>query len=136
MSATIEHFRWLTGDDHGISSETIWAVMTGERPGNAGWHPNRPLDGDDLGRCVRLIARFPEWRPRLHEVAEHYRDWAPIISRWGEAEAAVARGAKAAEAFMVEAYRGRCACGGFEITEPHPNGEKHRRNGCRWRPVP
>ena len=48
---------WYTGDDHGVSSEAIAGAMSGavvKRP----WTPS---DGDDLGRCLRLLALFPEW---------------------------------------------------------------------------
>lgn len=50
---------WYTGDDHGVSSEAIAGAMSGavvQRP----WTPS---DGGDLGRCLRLLALFPEWTP-------------------------------------------------------------------------
>lgn len=76
-------WRWLTSGDTGISSKTIWYVMTGEKPDNE-WWPSIPHDVYDFGRCVRLIDRFPEWAHRLPEVAQRYPKWSPLVERWDE----------------------------------------------------
>lgn len=71
---------WLRSWDTGTSSETIWSVLTG--------YPVRrtdiPYDPDDFGRCHRLLERFPEWRPRLGEVAKAFPRWRPFVERWDE----------------------------------------------------
>ena len=74
---------WIAGDNTGISSRTIWAVMQGV-PASRWASP--PLDPSDFGRCFRLLVHIPEWRQRLTEVATAYPEWAPMISRWDECE--------------------------------------------------
>lgn len=95
------HDRWWYGVDVGTSSASIfgvlcpstlcdnWAKEEATRHGNG----STPADADDLGRCLRLIALFPEWRDRLDEVAAAYPGtaWPRIIDRWGELEKADAK---------------------------------------------
>lgn len=69
---------WLLSGDTGTSSETICAVMTGSKIG----HASPPSDGGDFGRCYRLLQHFPEWRARLHEVAERYPEWTGLVREW------------------------------------------------------
>ena len=71
-------FAWLDGPDTGLSSRTICRVMMG--------HPLRygstPRDPADLGRCIRLLDRFPAWRDRLGEVAARYPEWRGLVEQW------------------------------------------------------
>ena len=71
---------WIRSGDTGTSSETIWSVMTGFPVARYGW----PYDPADFGRCWRLLNRFPEWKDRLHEVAEAFPNtpWGPLIREW------------------------------------------------------
>jgi len=74
---------WIVGDDTGISSKTIWAVMMNSVPENP--NPYRfdvPKDPSDFGRCYRLLIWFPEWRERLGEVAEKFPAWGPLVRKW------------------------------------------------------
>lgn len=71
---------WLMSDDTGTSSKTICAVITGSSMN----YPDVPHDPSDFGRCHRLLSLFPEWRPRLHEVAEKYPMWGPMVAAWDE----------------------------------------------------
>lgn len=71
---------WLLGDDTGISSKTIFSVMTGTP---CAW-TGTPLDPSDFGRCYRLLALFPEWRDRMHEVSAAYPAWTRLVESWGE----------------------------------------------------
>lgn len=73
---------WLAGDDTGVSSLTIYSVMTGVRVR----HTGVPLDADDFGRCHRLLGLFPEWRARLGEVAARYPEWRGLVDAWGDLE--------------------------------------------------
>lgn len=73
---------WLTSGDVGISSATIWSVMTGRPFPLRHFWPDTPCDPDDFGRCHRLLDRFPEWRARLDEVAEWYPNWKPLVREW------------------------------------------------------
>jgi hypothetical protein len=80
---------WISGWDRGISSETIFHVMTG-RPmlGRVGV----PHDPDDFGRCYRLLEKFPGWKQRIREVAEQYPEWARIVEHWDWLSAMYAAG--------------------------------------------
>ena len=71
---------WLLSSDTGISSKTIFAVMTGAKNNNT----DVPYDNDDFGRCYRLLQLFPEWKARLPEVAEAYPMWGPMVAAWDE----------------------------------------------------
>lgn len=73
---------WFAGDDTGVSSLTIYSVMTGQRVR----HTGIPYDPDDFGRCHRLLRLFPEWRVRLGEVATRFPDWRGLVEAWGELE--------------------------------------------------
>lgn len=79
---------WLNSWDTGISSLTIFQVMTGRQVlvGRLR-HPDTPKDPADFGRCHRLLKVVPEWRERLGEVAEQHPEWAPLVERWSELEA-------------------------------------------------
>lgn len=76
---------WLTSGDTGVSSETIFRVMTGRKPRPGHWD-GTPLDSDDFGRCFRLLERFPEWRARMGEVATRFPNWSGLVSEWPELE--------------------------------------------------
>jgi hypothetical protein len=76
---------WLASGDTGISSETIFGVMTGQTMAMArryGYCP--PSDPADFGRCYRLLKVMPSWRARLPEVAVKFRAWKPLIEAWDE----------------------------------------------------
>lgn len=71
---------WLLGNDTGISSMTIFSVMTGSNYSS----PDVPHDMGDFGRCYRLLKLFPEWRQRLPEVAAKHKKWGPMVEAWDE----------------------------------------------------
>lgn len=75
--------RWLAGGDTGTSSITIWSVMTGWSMPD-GRDPSHPHDPADFGRCHRLLETFPQWRPRMREVAEKHPEWAGLVAAWDE----------------------------------------------------
>ncbi len=72
------HIEWLTGDDTGISSETIFWCMFGFKIKRA--YP--PSDPSDLGRCLRLHMKFPDFIPRIGELAIMYPEWRPFTESW------------------------------------------------------
>jgi hypothetical protein len=83
---------WLRGPDTGISSLTIFSVLSKHHKDEAmgrldGWPPQRPLDPADFGRCHRLLNAIPAWRGRLPEVAEAYPKWGPLVRDWDKLEA-------------------------------------------------
>ena len=73
---------WATSRDVGVSSATVYAVMTG----NPALYDrfDTPKDPSDFGRCYRLLKRFPQWRARLPEVAAAHPAWVPLVESWGE----------------------------------------------------
>lgn len=75
---------WILGDDTGLSSLTIWAVMTGCTASLRA--PRPPLDTYDFGRCHRLLTAVPGWRDRLNEVATCFPTWKPLVAAWTELE--------------------------------------------------
>jgi hypothetical protein len=75
--------RWLGMRDNGISSETIADTMCGI-PSRRSGHPH---DGDDFGRCHRLLCLYPEWRARLSLMAAVSPYWDALVQRWDEIEA-------------------------------------------------
>jgi hypothetical protein len=68
---------WLTSGDTGASSKALWSVMMGVPSDKS--HPH---DGADLGRCIRLLDRIPEWKPRLKEMAAVSPYWAVLVENW------------------------------------------------------
>lgn len=72
--------RWLLSSDTGLSSTAICAHMIGEKPEDDDF--SAPSDTSDLGRCLRLLDIFPEWKPRIHEMAVHGPDWAGLTKQW------------------------------------------------------
>ena len=75
---------YLLAGDSGISSQTILHVMEGTA------RPRRvsiPWDPADFGRCHRMLELFPEWRPRLPEVAAAYPSWTRLVERWDDVTA-------------------------------------------------
>jgi len=71
---------WLFGADTGMSSKSIFGVMTGKPVGEGSF----PWDPDDFGRCYRLLAKFPGWRSRLSEVSQKYPAWSGLVENWDE----------------------------------------------------
>jgi hypothetical protein len=79
---------WFGSGDTGLSSETI-ALWLSARVKN-GWGPHTPSDPSDLGRCLRLLERIPEWKTRMAEMAECSEGWARMMIYWDEIAASMA----------------------------------------------
>lgn len=73
---------WRRSGDTGASSKALWAVMMGQKPEKSA----HPIDGADLGRCLRLLDRIPEWKPRLPEMAVVSPYWAALVENWPDLE--------------------------------------------------
>ena len=76
---------WKASTDCGVSSKTLWGVMTGKTVRSHGY----PHDVDDFGRCARLLALIPEWRARLHLMAGMGPVWEALAARWDEITASM-----------------------------------------------
>lgn len=79
---------WFVSGDTGISSKSIAAVMCGANVQKIEDYP--PADPSDLGRCLRLLEKFPEWKPRMHEMAAVSKRWAHVLPHWDNAAAIMA----------------------------------------------
>lgn len=75
---------WAESWDTGISSATIWSVMTGKPTFMHRF--GTPGDPSDFGRCYRLLQKFPAWRQRLDQMSTAHPEWAPYVLRWDEME--------------------------------------------------
>lgn len=75
---------WLKSGDCGVSSKTIYAVLSGNPAALQGDRGDAPYDADDFGRCARLMERYPDWAPRIGEVAQFCSAFAPLVPAWCE----------------------------------------------------
>jgi len=75
--------QWIIFGKVGTSSKTIWAVLTGVVTEYVNsWEFDVPHDPDDFSRCYALLCHFPEWKPRLAEVANIFPKWRPFVREW------------------------------------------------------
>jgi len=76
---------WLGSNDTGSSSKAIALTALGKMPNE----PIYPSDGDDFGRCYRLLKIAPEARRGLDQLErEGGPVWRALVPRWREIEAA------------------------------------------------
>ncbi|MEQ5728902.1 hypothetical protein AB7360_03390 [Providencia alcalifaciens] len=69
---------WLASDDVGASSRYMASVLSDQFRA-----PNHyPLDGADLGRCIRLLVAVPELASQLHEMKACSPQWSAVIDNW------------------------------------------------------
>ncbi|WP_285317114.1 hypothetical protein [Providencia rettgeri] len=69
---------WLASDDVGASSRYMASVLSGQFS-----DPNHyPLDGADLGRCIRLLVAVPELASQLHKMKACSPQWSAVIDNW------------------------------------------------------
>jgi hypothetical protein len=81
MTELQEAFKWLQGRDTGMSSKAILGHMvSGVSDGST------PSDPADLGRCLRLLEKFPQWKPRIGEMAQYGATWATYVKHWSALE--------------------------------------------------
>lgn len=104
-------FEWLLGRDTGSSSMAIFAHMVGfnSPPGGRRWW-DAPSDPSDLGRCLRLLDLFPEWKPRMPEMANRSPYWAELIKHWEEIVASYDAAMFAKLEIATECYRRMREC--------------------------
>lgn len=73
--------KWMMSGDTGISSKSICAHMTDTESKDYGSYPSDP---SDLGRCLRLLELFPEWKARITEMAKYGTGWIGLVAKWDE----------------------------------------------------
>lgn len=84
MSVEKRALEWIFGDDTGLSSKAICAHMLGISIGDRYNRQCHPWDPSDLGRCLRLLEKFPEWKDRMPEMAGLSKEWCNLIAHWDE----------------------------------------------------
>jgi hypothetical protein len=70
--------KFLTGRDHGASSEYILSHLTGRDFACKAW----PLDCGDFGRCYRLLHNFPGLH--IEGMINCSREWRELVNHWHE----------------------------------------------------
>lgn len=68
---------WRMNGELGLSAQAIWDHMQG-KPTKG----NHPHDLGDLRRCLLLLERVPEWKPRIREMATLSPQWASLSALW------------------------------------------------------
>ena len=70
---------WLRAGERGMSSEAIFARLTGIPIES---EKNHPHDADDLRRCRALLDAVPEFAARLGEMSDVSERWAKLVKVW------------------------------------------------------
>ena len=78
--------QWMQGHDTGVSSKAILAYMLGGADVDDDSYPRDPAD---LGRCLRLLRKCPEWKPRIREMGKFGPVWRALTERWDEIAASM-----------------------------------------------
>ncbi|MBB5663236.1 hypothetical protein GGE68_001412 [Rhizobium leguminosarum] len=85
MTELQEAFKWLFGRDTGMSSKAILGhMLAGVSDGSY------PYDPADLGRCLRLLEKFPQWKHRMGEMAQYGGAWPTYAKHWADLETSMA----------------------------------------------
>lgn len=82
MEIEEKYMKWLTGNDTGISSRTMFASLIGIAIDDN----DIPSNMRNIGRCVRMLRQFPELRKKLTFVIKEHIEWMPFIDCWKELE--------------------------------------------------
>jgi hypothetical protein len=63
-----------------------------------------PHDGDDFGRCVRLLDAAPELRANLDSIKSFSPEWNALVTHWDEFEALYRSGGEGFYQRLQDAY--------------------------------
>lgn len=75
--------KWLGSGERGISSNTMFTVLTGvDALGD--WGKSHPHDTADLRRCRLLLEVCPELAPKFPLLSEVSPEWARLTQHWDE----------------------------------------------------
>lgn len=73
---------WLEYGERGISSETIFSIMSGKDIRHSrGREYGHPYDSDDFSRCYKLLKLIPEWRS-LDKMKTVSKEWSNLVDNW------------------------------------------------------
>lgn len=76
--------KWLSGENTGISSETLAFAVCGIKKQ---WN-GTPSDPADFNRCLLLIEQIPEIKSKIQKVVEMYPSskWGVLVENWDALE--------------------------------------------------
>lgn len=83
-----EATKWLASGERGISSNTLFSVLTGV-DAKSDWGMGHPHDPADFRRCRLLLEQVPELRPMLPKMCDVSPVWAALVARWAEISACI-----------------------------------------------
>ena len=89
--------KWLKQGEHGISSKTIYSVLSGQ-PLLSPSRYSHPLDPDDFRRCYLLLKFVPSWRARISEMSIVSPVWAALAENWDKLSDMIEAGMKKGKA--------------------------------------
>lgn len=73
--------RWLALGERGVSSNTMFTLMTGV-DAMGGSRRSHPHDVDDFNRCRGLLLTVPELADRLPMMASESPEWKALVDAW------------------------------------------------------
>lgn len=81
-----EEQEWLCNGERGLSSESIFYVMTGLNLLGRWGAPERnyPHDPDDFKRCELLLRAIPKFRNNLDKMSQLGGPWSRLVPKWDE----------------------------------------------------
>ena len=71
---------WLEHGERGMSSETMFQVISGKSIGKS--RMTHPSDPDDFRRCYLLLKTIPEWKSELHKLKSNSPVWSKLVDNW------------------------------------------------------
>lgn len=78
MTDLAKVIEWFCSNDTGTSSKAIACHMTTGKCESGSY----PADPADLGRCLRLLDKFPEWSSRMTEMSAYGPEWKAMATHW------------------------------------------------------
>lgn len=73
--------KWLAGGERGVSSNTIFEVLTGIKATNDRGRCH-PWDPADFRRCELLLEQVPELRGQFHRMSGVSPQWEALVEAW------------------------------------------------------
>lgn len=84
LTMPVSAILWLANGDRGLSSNTIFQVITGITCVDEEWHNADipPADAWDFIRCEKLLTQVPEFREQLHQLQPVSEQWNVLVEHW------------------------------------------------------
>lgn len=82
MKLSENAIQWLASCERGISSETIFEMITGVKTVRT--MKSHPHDPADFMRCLKLLDACPEFKPLMCKMKGVSPVWRALVDRWDE----------------------------------------------------